>query len=135
MEKPLLELIKNEVEDEDFDLYETVLDIAGSSGWNGLMSEALGILSEVNLMPYWRSAICVIYWAMGSEVSFPVSKMEVVARLYRCLVQFPGLGGEGLSDGENLVWSIAIELKGVRYDSEWVPQLDPEVRTHLALMD
>jgi len=129
----VLDLLRQEAADEDFDLLPKVTNLAERDGWGHLLEDALEILADTAQQDLWRSATCVIYWA-GPRAEMPIPRMAVVARLYWCLCQFPGFGGEGLSDGENLVWSVAIGLKGVRYESEWDPQSDPEVIRYLAEM-
>lgn len=126
------ELIQHELEDDDFDLREAILARAEGEGWPAILSEAMEVLRDPNNKDLWRSAAAVIYWA-PTDGEWPVPKMQVVAVLYDCLCEYPGFGGEGLDDAENLVWSIAIGLKGVSYGAEWDPHMDPEVRRYRAL--
>ena len=117
------QLIRMEAKDENFDLL-GVLNT--ESSWSGRLAEAIEILRDRNLQEFWERAVAVCYWALDRTNDLPIEKMELVARLYWCLLN-------GLED-ENLVWSIAIKLNGVDYLSEWDPMIDPEVRKHLATM-
>ncbi len=121
-------LLDREAQDEDFDLCLEVQNHAKSEGWLSIVEEALAILSDREKPLYWRSAANIIFWSPKTEL--PIPKMQVVARLYWCLIH----GGEGIEDAENLVWSIAKDLKGVGYLSEWDPMQDPEVAKYLADM-
>jgi len=133
--KPLPEMIDLERQDEDFDLLAAVQARADSEGWDQLLVEALQILSDLSQQENWRSATCIIFWSNPTRTEMPIPKMAVVARLYWCLIQFPGFGGEGLDDAENLVWTITKDLKGIGYDSDWDPIKDLEVRVFLDALD
>jgi len=129
----LLALLQREDEDQEFDLLE-MLNGVGEDSWRGVLLEANEILKDLGQRELWYRTAAVCYWGVSRVAELPFEKMELVARLYRCLVQYPGFGGEGLSDGENLVWSIAIDLKGVGYESDWDPMKDPEVMKHFSAM-
>ena len=53
---------------------------------------------------------------------------ESAARLYRCLELYPGFGGTGLEDGENLVWSVVAKLKEILME----PLEEPTIKELLA---
>jgi hypothetical protein len=91
----------------------------------------MDILEDASRKNRWRQAACVLYWAASRNGDWPCPPVKAVARLYHCLVEYPGFGGVGIDDAENLVWSIAKELKGVDYLSDWQPLDDPEVRLYL----
>jgi hypothetical protein len=130
----ILDLLVRENEDKDFDLHDTVRERAAQSGWSDILTAALDILEQPDNKAYWRQATAIIFWAVGAKAEMPKPKMEVVARLYWCLAKYPGFGGSGMDDGENLVWSIASHLKGVGYLSDWQPLDDPEVRLYLVAL-
>ena len=118
-----------EVAEEDFDLYETVLANRERES-ERILRESLEILSDPNLQKYWHSSSAIIYWLLPMPDQIEIPKMAIVARLYWCLIQ----DGDSMDEAENLVWSIAKDLKGVEYLSEWEPMKDPEVAKYLAAM-
>lgn len=124
-------LIQRESSDEEFDLLETMNEGARAGSWDQWLREALEILQDKERIDDWPRATAVIYWAISRDPEFPCEKMELVARLYWCLIQSPEVG----EHEENLVWSIAKDLKGVDYESDWDPMADPEVRAHMAKMN
>lgn len=122
----LIDLLAREHGDPEFDL----LEILSSQGdWDSSVREALDLLADRRQMHLWQGAFCVVYWAPPE--SLPSPRMGVVARLYWCLLSDGFLVGD---EDENLVWSIATDLKGVGYESDWEPLADPEVRKHLSEM-
>jgi hypothetical protein len=127
----VLALLEKEQADEEFDLMEAVTELSAQTGWAGILVDALGVLQDVSLAQYWYDAASIIYWGISRTDELPVPKMAVIARLYWCLIKYPSFG----DDGENLVWSIASQIKGVGYLSEWDPMTDPEVRKYLAEFD
>ena len=130
----LNELILKEEQDEDFDLLETVNARAKDRGWYGIVEEAIANLEDRSMAHMWNRTIAVCYWAVYHLDELPIPKMEMVARLHWCLINSPDEEEAGLGGIDNLVWSIAIELKGVSYNSEWDPLKDPEVRTYFSAM-
>lgn len=132
MESSLIASFDRETDDEDFDLLKWVRALAAQSGWPSIIAECIAILSAEDQQRYWHQATVVIYWAVSDRAELPLSFEALAARLYRCLELYPGFGGSGLSDGENLVWSIVSNLKGVRYDSEWDPYQDAGIQAQLA---
>lgn len=121
------EMFELERRDEDYDLMPAILDRAAQIGWASILQDVLEILSNKERQEDWQSAANVIYWSDVAKTEMPIPKMAVVARLTWCQIV-----GEGLDNAENLVWSIAKELKGVNYESEWDPIKDPEVSSFLA---
>lgn len=130
----LLCLIKRQHADEDFDVLEALAQSPDAAAWSSRIAEAEQILADKDQKLYWHDAAVVCYSGLSRIEDLPMPKMELVARLYACLIECPNLGVDGLADGENLVWSIAIDLKGVSYNSEWDPMADPEVRSFLNAM-
>ncbi len=124
--------IENELFDGDFDLLESVQTLSESEGWTQVISDCLSILSDRTKMELWEAAIRIIFWATSRSPVCPVPSMAIVARLYWCLETIEGNTKNEIDD--NLVWTIAKDLKGVPYLSEWDPQLDPEVRSFLIEM-
>lgn len=118
-----------EAADADFDLYETVLAHRENESLV-ILGECLEILSDRSQQSYWNAAASVVYWLLPLPSEITTPKMAIVARLYWCLIQ----DGPGMEDSENLVWSIAKDLKGVDYLSDWEPLKDPEVAKYLAEM-
>ena len=124
-------LIAKEDEDEDFDLLEAVLECSSTNGWPSVVRDAMAILEDTRSKNRWRQAANVLYWAASRTRDWPCPPMKAVAQLYECLIEHPGFGGVGIDDAENLVWSVAKELKGIDYLSDWQPLDDPEVRQYL----
>lgn len=120
------EMIDLERQDEDFDLLEAIQIRSKQEGWSQILQEALDILSDKTKQNDWQSAANIIFWSSPDKTEMPIPKMAVVARLTWCQIN-----GDGLDDSENLVWTIAKDLKGVAYLSDWDPQKDPEVRAYL----
>lgn len=127
----LLELIAEEERDDGRGLLEGVLDWVAEDGWDSPLMEALAILEDDESRDSWPAAANVMYYASSRTSDWPFPAMKAVARLYDCLIEYPGFGGSGLEDAGNLVWSIAKELKGVEYLSDWDPQKDPEVQQYM----
>jgi hypothetical protein len=125
-------LIENEQIDGDFDLLAAVESRSIIVGWTQIIAECLSILSDRTKMELWEAAVRIIFWATSRSPVYPVPPMAIVARLYWCL--------ENISDeivnafDDNLIWTIAIDIKGVQYLSEWDPQRDPEVLVFLEEM-
>ena len=120
----LLALFAAEHEDEAFDLFEEMQRRASNRGWEPLLVEAFALLSSRAQEGYWNEATLVIYWSLSAQPTLPCTREECIARLYVCLEQSPELD-------ENLVWSVAKELKGVPYVSDWDPYKDPVIWEHM----
>lgn len=131
----IAQLIQYEELDEDFDLLEAIADRARVQGWNEIIIEALAILADRSQNEAWPRAIAVCYWAIPNVEVLPFAKMELVARLYWCLLNYPETDQHDTDGVDNLVWTIAKDLKGVHYNSDWDPLNDPEVRAHMARLD
>lgn len=127
----LATLIHRESVDEDFDLLEAMNEGAQAGSWDAWLKEALEMLKDQGQKDDWYRAMAVCYWAIPRDAELPCARMELVARLYWCLVNGSDFGDHG----ENLVWSIAIDLKGVDYESDWDPMADPEVQSYMAKMN
>ena len=125
-------LIEKEIDDEEFDLLEAVQTRSEIEGWTDIVAESLSILSDKSKMEFWQAAVRIIFWSTSRTPTFPVPTMEIVARLYWCLINVE----EGVKNemDENLVWSVAKDLKGVPYLADWDPQRDPEVQAYLTEM-
>lgn len=126
----LLPLFEAEMADPDhFELIEAVDELVSHIGWAFVQAEAMQILASSELLRFWHQAMCVVFWSSSSEVRIPPcgDAMDCVARLYLCLERDRRLD-------ENLVWSIAHQLKGVSYLSAWNPLLDREVVMRMAAM-
>jgi len=130
----VLDMLAEEERDPDFDLYQAVGERAGREGWRTLLSEALEVLADISQRDRWHSAMCIAYWGSSHFADLPQPAMAIAARLYWCLAQPPGFDSGGLDDTANLVWSTVITLRGVRYESDWDPERDPEVLKYLAEM-
>lgn len=129
---PLIPLFVKDEQDESFDLEDEIYKLAEIVGWQNVLKEAFGILGRESQRAFWQRSAAVIYWAVSDQITLPFSLEESAARLYRCLEQYPGFGGTGLEDGENLVWSIVSKLKGVSYESSWNPLEEPKIKELLA---
>ncbi|QWF17856.1 hypothetical protein [Lysobacter capsici] len=126
----LLPLFEAELADPDnFELYEAVEELVQPTNWEPVLAEAMRVLASSGLRRFWHQAMCVVFWSSHGEVRIPPGgdALDCVARLYLCLERDPGLD-------ENLVWSIAHQLKGVGYLSAWNPLLDREVVMRMAVM-
>ena len=126
----LKQLLTQEREDEDFDLMAAAGAYGRAIGYAKLQEEVMGILADEGQAGDWQQAAAVLYWSLSWAERKPLEPMKIVARLYWCLERDFGLGADDTSDIDNLVWSIAKELKGVSYGSEWDPYQDPEVRAY-----
>lgn len=129
---PLIPLFVRDEQDESFDLVDEIYKLAQVVGWQNLLKESFGILERESQKAFWQKSAAVIYWAVSDQITLPFSLEESAARLYLCLEKYPGLGGVGLEDGENLVWSIVSKLKGVSYESSWNPLEEPKIKELLA---
>ncbi|MEI7986169.1 MAG: hypothetical protein WCI55_11125 [Armatimonadota bacterium] len=121
--------IERESVDEDFDMVGAVKAQAQSDGWSQIIADCLLVLSDKSKMEYWHSAVKIIFWGTSQTPTFPIPKMAIVARLYWCLINIDSNVANELDD--NLIWTIASNLKGVGYLSDWDPQKDPEVLSFL----
>lgn len=128
----MLSLLERESEDDDFDLLESLSASATEDGWNRRLQESVELLESQDQTKRWGRAIAVCYWAITRVDMENLDKMGLVARLYWNLMHLPD--SESGDDLDNLVWSIAKELKDVSYESEWDPMRDPEVQARMATM-
>jgi hypothetical protein len=128
----LIPLFIKDQDREEYDLQSEMYSLAEEVGWDILFKELLLVLSRSNNKEFWHQAASVIYWAASDNKPLPFSVEECLARLYRCLELYPGLGQSGLANSENLVWSIASKFKGVSYESSWNPRTEPEIERRLA---
>jgi hypothetical protein len=126
------EILMQELLDEEFDALDAVHSWARTMGWEKVVHDALVILGDLAQVQLWPRAITVCYQAIPRCKELPSAHMEIVARLYWCLINYPSDAPEIPGD---IVWCIAKELKGVGYESEWDPMKDPEVCAYLAAMD
>lgn len=131
---PLIPMFVRDEQDETYDLQEEIKQLAQIVGWQNLLKEVFGILSHVERKTFWNRSAAVIYWAVSDGIPLPVTLDQCAARLYYCLELFPGFGGVGIEDGENLVWSIVSRLKGVSYNSSWNPLAEPKINELLELL-
>ncbi len=110
------------------DLDEEIEALANDIGWNNVLIDAYQILCNRKFRATWYGAVSIISWAAEDGIEMPVSKKEVIARLYWCLREYESLGVAGGADGNNLVWSVASTLAQVSYTSSWQPLEDIEIR-------
>ena len=120
----LQSLFLKENEDVELDLLEEVRRQADIQGWEPLLTDAWNILNCQEQCHHWYPAILILYWSLSAQPTLPCTLDECIARLYVCLEQSPLLAEH---DGENLIWSIVIHLKGITYLSSWDPYHDPMV--------
>lgn len=118
-------LIEYEQVDGAFDLLDAVESRSQTEGWTQVITECLSILSNRTKMELWEAAVRIIFWATSRSPVYPVPPLAIVARLYWCLENINDEIVNAVDD--NLIWTIAKDLKGVQYLSEWDPQRDPEV--------
>ena len=118
-------------EEDSFELDDEVTYLAQRIGWHQVFNDAVEVLLNCDKKDVWYTSASVIAWAIQDEEAIPFSWQKVVGLLYGCLTHHPQLGVNGVADGENLVWSIAHELKGIGYLSEWEPLNDPEIVSEL----
>ena len=124
----LLPLFIQENEDEELDLLEELGHLAGSVGWEPLLADAFALLNNPAQQGFWHAAIRVLYGSLSAHPALPCTLEECIARLYVCLEQSPELAEH---DGENLVWSVVTNLKGISYLSDWDPYKDPVIWQHM----
>ncbi|SEU23765.1 hypothetical protein SAMN05443580_1411 [Variovorax sp. OV084] len=130
----LLHLFVRDAEDDAFDLEREVTAFASQAGWDATLAELMLFLARPARKEFWYSAAAVLYWAVSDRRPLPMSSADCIARLYRCLEMLPNLGADAPGEGDNLVWSIAIKLKGVSYETSWQPLADPEIKERLAAL-
>ena len=130
----LLHLFVRDAEDDAFDLEREIEAVASQAGWDATLAELMLFLARPDRKEFWYSAAAVLYWAVSDRRPLPMSPADCIARLYRCLELFPNLGADLLGEGDNLVWSIAIKLKGLSYETSWQPLDDPEIKERLAAL-
>lgn len=122
----LANIIVRDQEEEDFDLYESVYEMAREAGWDNVLKEAYRTLVFERFRSLWYGAACVIWYAAADGIRNPISTNEIIARLYWCLDKYPDLGNGGV--GLNLVWSAVVALKGISYNSDWDPLQDKDIQ-------
>ena len=127
----LLPLFARDRENDLFDLEEEFYKLTHSVGWPQALVQAFEVLAQEKHKDFWQQAASIIYWAVSDDIALPYTVEKCAARLYRCLELFPGLGGVGINDAENLVWSIVSKLKGVSYESNWDPLEDCDIKNAL----
>lgn len=130
----LLHLFIRDAENDAFDLEREIAAFASQEGWDATLAELISFLARPARKKFWYSAAAVLYWAVSDGRPLPMSSVDCIARLYRCLEILPNLGVDAPGEGENLVWSIATKLKGVSYDTSWQPLADSEIKERIAAL-
>jgi hypothetical protein len=104
---------------------EAIRALVDTYGWAGVLQEMLALLQDDAAQRHWREASIVIWGGIDQ----PMPATQVIALLYRRLIEDVPVEYE--LDG-NLVWSIARNLKGVDYLSDYDPMKDPEIIAEMA---
>jgi hypothetical protein len=116
-------ILENDELDEDsseLSKAEAIEELIEKYSWDEVWTVLLGILEDDTQSSHWRTVAEVIWGAVLDRRTLPMNK--VIALLY---YRFdPNTSSE---DDDNLIWSIASELKQVGYLSEYEPLEDPEV--------
>ena len=121
---------KDETVDED--LSEAVTSLANDVGWEPVLNAMLDILRNNSLALHWYDVVACLFCCDCHKLPLPCEHSYLIALLYDCLRLKPDLGTDGrdLDNSDNLVWSIAHNLKGVSYMSDYNPKTDEEVLQH-----
>jgi len=131
---PLIPLLVADLQEEDYDLEDEIGKLAEHVGWNNVLKEVMHILDRPSKRAHWYQAASITYWAVSDGIEFPYPREEWIARLYYCLEVFPEHGEPDMSNGSNLVWSIATKLMGLGYNSDWEPLTDQDVVGRMSRM-
>lgn len=98
--------------------------VASDAEWERVRDRMIAVLADDGAAKHWVTASVVLWFG----VARPMPKARVIGLLYhRLMADLP----PALALDENLVWSIASNLKGVAYLSDYEPLSDPEVQSEL----
>ena len=116
----------------DDDLTDAVTSLATDVEWQPVLDAMLDVLRDTSLVRHWYDVVACLFGCDCHTRPLPCEPSYITALLYDCLRLKPDLGVDGrdLDDTDNLVWSIAHQLKGVSYMSDYNPKTDPDVLKH-----